>query len=130
MEKEIYVSKKNLGELSKVFKTTRQTVWGALNFKTNSLLARKIRFTALREFGGVPSWKPTEFETYFDEVAHMMVQTFGNGVKIVVLLETGTAVLGVERNGEAQGIRTTVKNCTVEQLMKLQGEAVELSMSL
>lgn len=130
MEKEIYVSRENASKLAKVFNTSRQTVWSALNFKTESVLARRIRYTALKEFDGVASWKPTEFDTYFDEAGRMMVQTFGNGVKIVVSLETSTAMLGVERNGETQGIRTEVKNCTVEQLMRLQGEAVKMSMSM
>lgn len=63
MEKKIYVSDKAKTQLCKTFSCSKMMVWLALNFKRESDLARKIRYTALTQFGGVPSWKPEEVET-------------------------------------------------------------------
>ena len=120
----------------RVFNTTRKTVWEALNFKNYSVLARKIRFVALKDYGGVASWKPALMETEFDTANNIMRQDFGNGVVLEVSLTTGEAMLGVEKESLATGIRETErvvtieKGLTIEGLMKLQGEAVKMSMSL
>lgn len=131
-----------------VFKCTRQMVWQALNFKSDSKLAQKIRFTALRMYGGVPSWKPLAFETTHDTVNGIMRQDFGNGVTLVVDLQTGEAMLGIEKesDGEAamasqptsegtperetERIVTVTKAISIEELMKLQSEAMKLAMSM
>lgn len=68
MEKKIYVSDKAKTQLCKIFSCSKMMVWLALNFKRESDLARKIRYTALTQFGGVPSWKPEEMETTHEEV--------------------------------------------------------------
>lgn len=39
--------------LKKIFNTSYPTVRGALNGKENTELQRKIRFTAIKRFGGV-----------------------------------------------------------------------------
>ena len=44
MDKKIYVSEKNKAHLRKVFNCSTMMVWKALNFKSDSELARKIRF--------------------------------------------------------------------------------------
>lgn len=41
-----------MSKLKKIFKTTYPTVRAALRYKTDSELARKIRHTAVKEYGG------------------------------------------------------------------------------
>lgn len=136
MEKEIYVNKEGAHGLMRAFKCTQQMVWQALKFKSDSQLARQIRFTALREFGGVASWKPAPMETTHDTARGIMVQDFGNGVVLAVSLGKGDAMLGIEKEDPTTGVRETQRvvkieeRLTIEGLMKLQEEAVRLSMSL
>ena len=136
MEKEIFLSRENTAKVMRAFNTTRKTVWEALNFKSDSVLARKIRFTALKEYGGVASWKPMLMETEFDTSDNIMRQDFGNGVVLVVSLTTGEAMLGVGKENPATGERETQRvveiasRLTIAGLMKLQDEAVKLSMSM
>ena len=66
MEKQIYVSKKGKAHLCEVFNCTTVMVWKALNFKSDSELARKIRFTALTQLNGTPNWKQADVETTCD----------------------------------------------------------------
>ena len=124
MEKEIFVRDENLPKLMQAFKVTRQMVWKALNFRSDSPLARRIRFTALKQFGGVPNWQPTMMETTFDEENGWMKQDFGNGVVIHVVRRTGEAVLSVMEEP-----KVITKNVTIEELMMLQDKAVRLAMS-
>ena len=49
MEKKIYVSEKNKAHLREVFGCSTVMVWKALNFKSDSDLAQKIRYTALMQ---------------------------------------------------------------------------------
>ena len=76
MEKKIYVSDKAKTQLCKIFSCSKMMVWLALNFKRESDLARKIRYTALTLFGGVPSWKSEEVETTHEEVEKTMTQRY------------------------------------------------------
>lgn len=122
------MSKEGTHGLMRAFKCTRQTVWTALTFKSDSPLARKIRYTALKEFGGVANWRTAAMETAFDTAHDMMSQDFGNGVRIEVDLKTGEAMLLVEREEpERPEVRKRVEDCTVAELMRLQGEAAKLS---
>lgn len=84
MEKQIYVSKKGKAHLCEVFNCTTVMVWKALNFKSDSELARKIRFTALTQLNGTPNWKQADVETTHEEAEQTMTQTFGERVKLVV----------------------------------------------
>lgn len=130
------MSKENTAKVMRVFNTTRKTVWEALNFKSDSVMARKIRFVAMKEYGGVASWKPALMETEFDTANNIMRQDFGNGVVLVVSLTTGEAMLGVEKESLATGKRETQRvvetasGLTIGGLMKLQDEAVKMSMSM
>ena len=85
MEKKIFVSEKAKAHLRKVFKCTNPMVWKALNFKSDSELARKIRFTALQQLGGVANWKPEEVETTHEETARTMTLHFGNRVQLSLI---------------------------------------------
>lgn len=83
MEKKIFVDEKAKGHLRKVFKCTNVMVWKALSFKSDSDLARKIRFTALKQLGGVANWALTEMETTHEETARTMTLHFGKRVQLV-----------------------------------------------
>lgn len=83
MTKRIYVEESAKAHLRKVFGVSNVMVWKALTFESDSKLARKIRYVALKELGGVPSWKPVEMETTHEEAAKTMTQTFGERVKLV-----------------------------------------------
>ena len=55
MDKKIYVSKRDAAHLRKVFGCSKVMVWKALNFKSDSDLAQKIRYTA--PTGNRRGWK-------------------------------------------------------------------------
>ena len=49
----IVTNKKQNSELAATFNVTRQAVWQALNFKTNSVLSRKIRCHAVNQLKAI-----------------------------------------------------------------------------
>ena len=113
MAKEIILSDEKRKELIRTFKTSRQTVWAALNYKTKSGFANTLRAAALQRGGAVievQDDKVTRLQdsevasvdeplVYFREVPKQMVFDYGEcGVKLVIdLCEGGNA--NIERNG-------------------------------
>ena len=125
MEKQIFVSEKAKVHLRKVFKCTNVMVWYALTFKRDSELARKIRYVALTQLGGVPSWKPEELETTHEEMAQTMTLHFGKRVQLVYDRKDGSShviVDGKEERNE-QGL-------SIPEFMALSGEVKQIAMSL
>lgn len=125
MEKKIFVDEKAKGHLRKVFKCTSVMVWKALNFKSDSELARKIRFTALTQLNGTPNWKQAEVETTHEEAEQTMTQTFGERVNLVVDRKDGSVsvfVDGVETRRE--------QDMNIPAFMELQNEVELMAMSL
>lgn len=125
MDKKIYVSEKNKAYLRKVFGCSTMMVWKALNFKSDSELARKIRFTALTQLNGTPNWKQADVETTHEETEQTMTQTFGERVKIVVDRKDGSVsvfVDGVETHRE--------QDMNILAFMELQSEVKLMAMSL
>lgn len=53
MKKRIVLDHGNVAKIAKVMSCTPEMVSKSINFKKNSLLARKIRFVAIKHFGGV-----------------------------------------------------------------------------
>lgn len=53
MKKKIVLDRGNVAKIAKVMNCTPEMVSKSVNFKKNSLLARKIRFVAVKHFGGV-----------------------------------------------------------------------------
>lgn len=53
MKRKIVLDHGNATKIAKVMGCTREMVSKSLSFKKNSLLARKIRFVAVKHFGGV-----------------------------------------------------------------------------
>lgn len=53
MKKRIVIDRGQMKEIAKLFQCTDMAVSMALNFKRNSLLAKKIRMVAIKDFDGV-----------------------------------------------------------------------------
>lgn len=53
MKKKIVLDRGNVAKIAKVMNCTPEMVSKSVNFKKNSMLARKIRFVAIKHFGGV-----------------------------------------------------------------------------
>ena len=125
MEKKIYVSEKNKAHLREVFGCSTMMVWKALNFRSDSELARKIRYTALTQLNGTPNWKQADMETTHEEIEQTMTQTFGERVKLVFDRKDGSTrvfVDGVETRKE--------QNLNIPAFMGLQREVELMAMSL
>lgn len=125
MEKKIYVSDKAKTQLCKTFSCSKMMVWLALNFKRESDLARKIRYTALTQFGGVPSWKPEEMETTHEEVEKTMTQHYGERVKLVYDRNDGSTSILVDGK-----VTRKEQDLSIPAFMKLQSEVEIMAMSL
>lgn len=100
-------------------------VWKALTFESDSELARKIRYTAIKEFGGVlmgdgVCWG---FETIHDTAT--MTQIFSNRVKIIVYKEINRTAVLVD--GEVKKIEDGL---TVSEFMNLQQEVLKIASDL
>ncbi len=53
MKKKIVLEHGDATKIAKLMNCTREMVSKSVNFKKNSMLARKIRFVAVKYFGGV-----------------------------------------------------------------------------
>ena len=125
MEKKIYVSDKAKTQLCKIFSCSKMMVWLALNFKRESDLARKIRYTALTQFGGVPSWKTEEMETTHEEVEKTMTQRYGERVKLVYDRNDGSTSILVDGK-----VTRKEQDLSIPAFMKLQSEVELMAISL
>lgn len=92
----IDVTKETREKLVKAFNCTPQMVMKALTYRSDSELARKIRYTAVHEYGG-EAWRHCpECETWYEvtEDGHqLMQQRYDNGAELTVDKQTGDAVL-------------------------------------
>jgi hypothetical protein len=92
-----------MAKLRQTFKVSHVTVWKALTYKTESALAEKIRYVALKQLGGTVSkdlQKSVECETSHEEVEKTMTQTFGPRVKLVFFKEGSVVKLYVDGKEE------------------------------
>lgn len=83
-------------KLARVFDVEPKTVYLALTYRRNSEKARKIRFAAVHNFGGVAMCHCPECETMHNVTEggrELMVQNFDNGVKLEIDKQTGAAVV-------------------------------------
>lgn len=125
MEKKIYVSEKNKAHLRKVFGCSTMMVWKALNFKSDSELARKIRYTALTQLNGTPNWKQADVETTHEEAEQTMTQIFGERVKLVYDRNDGSTSILVDGK-----VTRKEQDLSIPAFMKLQNEVEIMAMSL
>lgn len=125
MDKKIYVSKRDAAHLRKVFGCSKVMVWKALNFRSDSDLARKIRYTALTQLNGTPNWKQADVETTHEEIEQTMTQTFGERVKLVFDRKDGSTHVLID------GKEARVEHdLDVPGFMVLQNEVEMMAMSL
>ena len=125
MEKQIYVSKNGKAHLCEVFNCTTVMVWKALNFKSDSELARKIRFTALTQLNGTPNWKLADVETTHEGAAQTMTQTYSERVKLVVDRKDSSVSVFVDNV-----VTRKEKELSISAFMELQSEVELMAMSL
>lgn len=125
MEKKIYVSEKNKAHLRKVFGCSTMMVWKALNFKSDSELAKKIRYTALTQLNGTPNWKQADVETTHEEVEKTMTQHYGERVKLVYDRNDGSTSILVDGK-----VTRKEQDLSIPAFMKLQSEVEIMAMSL
>ena len=125
MEKKIYVSEKNKAHLRKVFGCSTMMVWKALNFKSDSDLARKIRYTALTQLNGTPNWKQADVETTHEEVEKTMTQRYGERIKLVYDRNDGSTSILVDGK-----VTRKEQDLSIPAFMKLQSEVEIMAMSL
>lgn len=99
----ILVSNDDKKMLERIFDVTRQAVYLALNYKSNSELSQKIRNVALQQMGGrvireldiTNGWVPN-CETTFDHDkigVSKVVSTFSNDVQVVLDCHQNTATI-------------------------------------
>jgi hypothetical protein len=126
MKKHVYLDKTGKGKLQQVFSCTDVMVWKALTFESDSELARKIRHTAIKEFGGMLMGDGvcTGFETTH-ETEGTMTQTFSNRVKIVVYKKEARAAVLID--GEVKMIE---EELTIPVLMNLQQNVLQIARNL
>lgn len=130
-EKQIFLPVEIKKEIIKSFKTTKETLWSALNFKTDSNFARMLRAAAY-ERGGVlyPDPKRTagyipQCETVFNTSEKTMIQSFGIRVKLVGNLSNGEISLFVD--GEQKAM---FDNPKLNELSSIQATAQNLACEL
>jgi hypothetical protein len=114
-----------MAQLRQIFNVSHVTVWKALTYKTESALAEKIRYVALKQLGGTPSkWFP-ECETSHEEVERTMTQTWGDRVKLVTYKDTGDVILFIDGKKEKE-----VKDISYHDFLVLQQEVELKAMTL
>lgn len=110
-ESYIKVSNEVRAKLARLFKVEEKTVYLALTYRRDSDKARKIRYTAVRNYGGVAMCHCPECETIHnvtEDGRQLMVQNFDNGIKLEIDKQTGAAVV-YNRKGAVVCRRQIVK---------------------
>ena len=126
MKRQIIIDSEARKRLQEAFGVTRVTVWKALNYESENELARKIRYTAKKDMGGVEINGPLPgFDTIHDTVKGITTQTFGPRVKIILYWDTNRTAVLVD--GE---VRRIEDGLTLSEFMSIQGEVYKLAQSL
>lgn len=95
-ESYIKVSNEARAKLARVFKVEKKTVYLALTGRRDSEKARKIRFTAVNEYGGVPMVHCPACETLHETTEdgrEVMRQEWPNGAVLVWYKGTGEVIV-------------------------------------
>lgn len=110
-ESYIKVSNEARAKLARLFNVEEKTVYLALTYRRDSDKARKIRYTAVHNYGGVAMCHCPECETIHnvtEDGRQLMVQNFDNGIKLEIDKQTGAAVV-YNRKGAVVCRRQIVK---------------------
>ena len=92
----IEVTKETRKNLEKALGCTDRMIRNALTYVSDTELARKIRYIAVKEYGAVPMCHYPECETMHnvtEDGRQLMVQNFDNGVRLEIDKQTGAAVV-------------------------------------
>lgn len=115
----IDVTNEATAQLMRVFGCTDKMVYLALTYRKDSELARKIRYTAVKNYGGKPMAHCPECETLHDTTEdgrQIMRQHFDNGATLRIDKRTGETWV-TNRRGET----VIHKQCvSIPQLSKIQ----------
>lgn len=106
-------------KLAKLFRCTEKYVYMCLTYRRDNETARKIRYTAVKNYGATPMCNLPECETWHDTTEdgrQIMRQVFNNGATLRVDKHTGEAWI-TNRRGETVE-RTTIK--LIPELTKFQ----------
>lgn len=126
MKRQIIIDSDARKRLQEAFGVTRVTVWKALNYESDNELARKIRYTAKKEMGGIEiNGALPGFETVHDTAGRITTQTFGPRVKIILYWDTNRTAVLVD--GE---VRRIEDGLTLSEFMSVQGEVYKVAQSL
>ncbi|MCH5215111.1 MAG: hypothetical protein J1E97_07955 [Muribaculaceae bacterium] len=101
----IEVTKQSQAKLAKTFKCSPKLVYLSLTYQRDSEKARKIRYSAISQYGGKAMAHCPECETMHnvtEEGRALMVQYFDNGVKLEADKCTGEVIL-FDRKGAELG---------------------------
>lgn len=130
MEKQIFLPSMEKKKLERDFKTSRPTVWAALNYTTNSKFAKMLRAAALQRGGVIygdkvaPPWYMPVCESH--KIGdRIYTQTFGDKVHLTLNWVTGLVVL--KANGEEIN---RWDNPLLSDIATIQLNALELSKSI
>lgn len=127
MKKHVYLDNAGKGKLQQIFSCTNVMVWKALTFESDSELARKIRHTAIKEFGGVLMGDGvcSGWETTFETAQGTMTQIFSPRVKIVVYLATNRTAVLIDSE-----VKKVKDGLTIPEFMNLQQEVLKIASDL
>lgn len=121
----IDATSETIAKLAKLFRCGEKMVYYALTYRKDSLLAHKIRYAAVKQYGAKPMCHLPECETWHDTTEdgrEIMRQVFDNGATLRVDKNTGEAWI-TNRKGETVE-RATIK--PIPELSKLQVMAENL----
>ena len=98
-------------KLAKTFQCTPKFVYIALTYRSDTEKARKIRYTAVKEYGATPMCHYPECETMHNvtkDNRQLMIQSFDNGVRLEIDKQTGATVV-YDRKGRVIATRQIEK---------------------
>lgn len=101
----IDVTEETIAKLAKVFNCTPKMVYLSLTYGKDTELARKIRYTAVSQYGGTAMHHCPVCHTMHnitEDERELMVQHFDNGVKLEVDKGTGDVVLFDRQGAELE----------------------------
>lgn len=125
-ERYIDATKEAYLKLAKAFRVTEKFVYLCLTYRKNNETARKIRFTAVHEYGATPMAHYPECETLHDTTEdnrQIMRQVFNNGATLRADKRTGEAWI-TNRRGEVVEHRDCIEK--LSELAELQTVAENL----
>ena len=126
MRKRIVVDPSGYEKLIKKFNISRQSVWKALTFKTQSDLSEQIRYMATTMLGGViisdtndnmdGNSKAIVHQGSFVDTGDKLIQAYDNGFFLIIDKVSGT----IKINGRNGLPHTVFDNAAVKQIAVLQ----------